>query len=140
LYYNLYALLVLCTIKALFEDRSKNTFLIEKLKNEFTVLVLKHTLSESDINELKSHNINVLEINQLKNTSLMRLYKMGFNQVYLITPDQYVLGRWEDFNPKLAIDLKKLYLSGKTFEIETLQKSEQELIDDEVAEQIMRLK
>jgi 3-(3-hydroxy-phenyl)propionate hydroxylase len=73
----------------------------------------------------------------LKNTPLMRLYSMGFDQVYLITPDQYVLGRWEDFIPKFAIDLVQLYLSGKTFEIETLQKSEQEIIDDDVTKEIL---
>jgi 3-(3-hydroxy-phenyl)propionate hydroxylase len=123
--------------KAIFEDRSKNTFLIEKLKSEFTIVVLKHILKKHEIDELKSHNINVLEINQLKNTPLMRLYNMGFDQVYLITPDQYVLGRWEDFIPKFAIDLVELYLSGKTFEIETLQKSEQEIIDDDVTKEIL---
>ncbi len=125
--------------KALFEDRSKNTFLIEKLKNEFTILALKHLLNESDKKELHSHDINILEINQLKNSSLMLLYELGLDNVYLITPDQYILGRWKAFKVSHAIDLKKAYLSGEIAEIETLQKSAQEVIDDEVAAKIISL-
>lgn len=123
--------------KTIFEDRSKNTFLIENLKSEFTILTLKHTLSGSDIKKLKSHNINVLEIDKLENAPLMTLFEMSFGQVYLITPDQYVLGRWEEFKPPFAIDLVKKYLSGQIFEATTLQKSEQELIDAAVTEQIL---
>jgi 3-(3-hydroxy-phenyl)propionate hydroxylase len=112
------------------------TFLSEKLKDEFTLLILKDMLFEKDKKILKSHNINILEINYKRNTTLIMLYELEIDAAYFITPDQYILGRWKNFNPNKAIDLMNLYLSGKTFESETLQKSAQELIDDEVEKNI----
>jgi predicted metal-dependent RNase len=58
---------------------------------------------------------------------------------YLITPDQYILGRWKNFTQKKAIDLINLYLSGVVYDNTTLQKTEQEIIDEQVAEKLMRL-
>jgi 3-(3-hydroxy-phenyl)propionate hydroxylase len=114
------------------------TFLSEKLKDEFTFLILKNMLSDEDKKLLNAHKINVLEIDYRRNTKLITLYELEIDAAYLITPDQYILGRWKNFNLSKTIDLVNLYLSGKTFESDTLQKSAQELIDDEVEKNIKR--
>ncbi len=111
---------------------SYKTFLFEKLKSEFTLMIVKDILSEEDKIMFKSQNINVLEINYIKNTALMDLYELSVDTAILFTPDQYVLGRWKDFYLNQAIALKSLYLSGTTFEMATLVLSEQEKIDAEV--------
>ena len=117
----------------------EKTYLIEKLKYQFTLMVSKNILTIEDKATLKAHNIAVLEINHLKNTDLAWMYELGLNTAYLFTPDQYVLGRWKDFIPKKAVDLMQTYLSGATYEMDTLHKTEQEIIDEQVAEQLMRL-
>ena len=117
----------------------KKTYLIEKLKYRFTLMISRNILTIKDKATLKAHNIAVIEINDRKNTDLMWTYKLGLNTAYLFTPDQYILGRWKDFIPKKAIDLMQTYLSGATYEMDTLHKTEQEIIDEQVAEKLMRL-
>ena len=120
-------------------DKIGKTYLIEKLKYQFTLLILRDRLNEKDRDLLKKNNIKVLAINYRKNTALMTLYELGIDTAYLITPDQYVLGRWKDFDINKAIDLKKIYLSGAVYDNTTLQKTEQERIDEEVAKQLRSL-
>jgi 3-(3-hydroxy-phenyl)propionate hydroxylase len=125
-------------IKDFFLD-DKKTYLIEKLKYQFTLLTLKDMLTNEDKAALEAHNIKIHTINYMKNTQLMRDYDLGIDAAYLITPDQYILGRWKNFIPQKAIDLMNIYLSGVVYDNTTLHKTEQELIDEKVAEQLMRL-
>ncbi len=118
----------------------KKVFLIDQLESNFTLLIYKNTLSLLEKAHLKENNIHLLEIDYNTATELIELYDLRINSAYLITPDQYILGRWKFFNLNKVIDLKKLYLSGKIAKIETLQKTAQEVIDEEVTNQIMRFK
>jgi hypothetical protein len=102
-------------------------------------MISRDILTNEDKATLEAHNIAVLEINDRKNTDLMRMYELDLNAAYLFTPDQYILGRWKDFIPKKAVDLMQTYLSGAIYEMDTLHKTEQEIIDEQVAEQLMRL-
>jgi 3-(3-hydroxy-phenyl)propionate hydroxylase len=125
-------------VKDFFLD-DKKTYLIEKLKYQFTLLIQRDMLTIEDKTVLKAHNIAILEINHRKNTDLMWTYELGLDTAYLITPDQYILGRWKDFVPHKAIDLMQIYLSGAVYDSATLQKSEQELIDEEVFKQLYHI-
>jgi 3-(3-hydroxy-phenyl)propionate hydroxylase len=125
-------------VKDFFLD-DKKTYLIEKLKYQFTLMILRGVLTIEDKAILKSQNIAVLEMNYRKNTDLMGMYELGLDTAYLFTPDQYILGRWKDFVANKAIDLKKIYLSGSTYEMDTLHKTEQEVIDEQIAEKLMYL-
>ncbi len=120
-------------------DKIGKTYLIEKLKYNFTILTLKNTLSKEDKKGFKSLKINILEADFKKDEALINLYDLTERAAYLITSDQYILGRWKDFVPHKAIDLMKIYLSGQVFETTTLHKTEQELIDEQVAKTLMRL-
>jgi 3-(3-hydroxy-phenyl)propionate hydroxylase len=126
-------------IKDFFLD-DKKTYLIEKLKYQFTLLILKDMLTNEDKAALEANNIKIHTINYMKNTQLMRDYDLGIDAAYLITPDQYILGRWKNFIPQKAIDLMNIYLSGIVYDNTTLHKTEQELIDEQVAEKLRRFK
>lgn len=69
----------------------------------------------------------------------MITYVLGIGAAYLITPDQYILGRWKNFHTTQAIDLMNLYLSGVVYDNTTLHKLEQELIDQEVFNKLKSL-
>jgi 3-(3-hydroxy-phenyl)propionate hydroxylase len=112
-----------------------NVYLIEQLGYQFTLLTLKNTLSVSDKLLLESHRIAVLEIHATSET-MIQSYDLSENAAYLITPDQFILGRWKPFTTDKALDLMKLYLSGAVSDGSTLQKSEQELIDEQIAIQL----
>jgi 3-(3-hydroxy-phenyl)propionate hydroxylase len=115
------------------------TFLIEKLNYQFTILVLNGTLSIEEMNQLEATNIKVLEINGLNNGAFIELYDLKKGAAYLISPDQYILGRWKNFNNQKALNLMNSYLSGSVYDISTLHKSEQELIDQQVAYTLMNM-
>jgi 3-(3-hydroxy-phenyl)propionate hydroxylase len=112
---------------------TKNQFLIENLGYSFTILCLSGTLKDAEKSKL---NIKIIEIEPTNNLEIINLYELKEGAVYLITPDQYILGRWKNFEVENALDLLKNYLSGKTFEIATLQKSEQEKIDEMVTKKL----
>lgn len=76
--------------------------------------------------------------NDILENTLRTLYNLTSGAAYLITPDQYILGRWKNFNPAKAIDLMNVYLSGVIYDNTTLHKTEQEVIDEEVSEKLMR--
>jgi 3-(3-hydroxy-phenyl)propionate hydroxylase len=116
-----------------------NTFLIDKLSYYFSVLCLEGCLSIADKNKLEPENIQILEIKNKNNKTIIDLYDLEIGSVYLITPDQYVLGRWKNFTIDKATKLINLYLSGVIYESATLQKSEQELIDAQVTKKIKML-
>jgi 3-(3-hydroxy-phenyl)propionate hydroxylase len=95
-------------------------------------------LSLSDKKALKAHKIKLLEISAAAKI-FIDTYNLSKNAAYLITPDQYILGRWKDFTTDKAIDLMNLYLSGVVYDTTTLHKTEQEIIDEQVAKKLMRL-
>ncbi len=118
---------------------NKTAYLIEKLGYHFTLLVLKGAISEEDIKHTKTYNIVVFEVNENENQTLIDMYDLTENAAYFITPHQYILGRWKHFELHKALDLFEYYLSGDEFDTMNLQKTEQELIDEQVAEKLMRL-
>jgi 3-(3-hydroxy-phenyl)propionate hydroxylase len=107
---------------------NRTAHLIEKLPYQFTLLTLKSLDSES----FKSLEINVLEVNLVGNEDLIAMYDLTEGAAYLIAPDQYILGRWKRFTTQNAIDLMKMYLSGIVYDANTLRKTEQEFIDEQV--------
>jgi 3-(3-hydroxy-phenyl)propionate hydroxylase len=113
---------------------NEKTYLIEKLAYHFTILILKNTLSEEDKAVFHLSEIHILEVDLAENEALINLYNLTEGAAYLITPDQYILGRWKDFDVQKALDLIKIYLSGQVFEATTLQETEQEIIDAQTAE------
>lgn len=117
---------------------NENAYLIEKLGYHFALLTLENSLSVVDKTILYVHQITVLEI-PATSESIINLYDLSENAAYLITPDQYILGRWKPFTTDKAIDLMKNYLSGAVYDGATLQKSEQELIDEQIATKLKSL-
>jgi 3-(3-hydroxy-phenyl)propionate hydroxylase len=113
-------------------------YLIEQLGYHFTLLTLQNSLSASDKSILEAHQITILEINAAEK-HFINLYDLSENAAYLITPDQYILGRWKAFTTDKAINLMKIYLSGAVYDGATLQKSEQELIDEQIATKLKSL-
>jgi 3-(3-hydroxy-phenyl)propionate hydroxylase len=118
-------------------------YLIDRLQNQFTLILSNESclyLAVTTNFELITENkIKVLNLNLNDNEHIKTTYDLTWCSAYLITPDQYILGRWKDFTPEKAIDLMNLYLSGVVFDTTTLPKTEQEIIDEQVAEKLMRL-
>lgn len=108
-------------------------YLIDHLDYRFTVLLAKNSFSTFDISQLLQKNIAVIEIDPVNHPALANLYELADGGAYLLTPDQYILGRWRNVNLREVIYLIDEYLAGKVFEEESLIKTEQELIDEAVA-------
>jgi 3-(3-hydroxy-phenyl)propionate hydroxylase len=117
---------------------SEKVYLIEQLGYHFTLLTLQNNVSAADKSILEAHRITILEINAAEK-HFINMYDLSENAAYLITPDQYILGRWKWFTTDKAIDLMKIYLSGAVYDGATLQKSEQELIDEQIATKLKSL-
>jgi 3-(3-hydroxy-phenyl)propionate hydroxylase len=108
-------------------------FLIERLGYQFTLLTEKNTLSAEEKRQLAQNNIAIIEIDSSENANIINLYDLASGGAYLFTPDQYVLGRWRNVQVNDVIELTQNYLAGDVFEEESLIKTEQEMIDEEVA-------
>lgn len=108
-------------------------YLIDHLDYRFTVLLAKNSFLPSDLNQLSQKNIAVIEINPVNHPALANLYELADGDAYLFTPDQYILGRWRNVNLSEVIHLIDKYLAGNVFEEESLIKTEQEVIDEAVA-------
>ena len=108
-------------------------YLIEKLSSDFTLIAYANDISDDTKAHLIAHAIHSLIIVKGENQSLTDLYELSPGSAYLITPDQYVLGRWKNFSPDKAVRLKENYISGSLTGIILPSPSEQELIDEEVA-------
>jgi 3-(3-hydroxy-phenyl)propionate hydroxylase len=117
---------------------NENVYLIEKLNYHFALLTIQNNVSASDKSILEAHRITILEISSTEKY-FINLYDLSENAAYLITPDQYILGRWKPFTTDKAINLMKNYLSGAVYDGATLQKSEQELIDEQIATKLKSL-
>ncbi len=113
-----------------------NYYLIEKLGYHFTLLINKNRLSEHEKKQITNAEIDIIEIDIFKNQKLSKLYDLLDGGAYLFTPDQYILGRWRKFEVGDVLDLIDSYLYGNLFEQESLIKTEQEIIDEEVAESL----
>lgn len=115
-------------------------YLIDRLQNQFTLILSTESCLylavTTNFELITENNINVLNLNLNDNEHIKTAYDLTWGSAYLITPDQYILGRWKDFTPEKAIDLMNLYLSGVTYDSGTLQKTEQEIIDEQVAGQL----
>jgi 3-(3-hydroxy-phenyl)propionate hydroxylase len=119
--------------------KNREAYLVEKLSYQFTVMILEGTFTNDACNLLKEHDIAVLAINPENNLSLITTYDLTPGSAYLLTPDQYILGRWKKCTAENAIALKKTYLSGQVYKQNILQKTGQELLDEQVAGEIVRL-
>lgn len=108
-------------------------YLIEKLASEFTLMIHADTFSTAMEPFLATHDIRILTISNVGDSLLIDLYELTPGSAYLITPDQYIVGRWRNFTPDLAIRLKETYLSGSLTDMIPPIPSKQDLIDEEVA-------
>jgi hypothetical protein len=108
-------------------------YLIERLGYQFTLLTAKNSLSTEEKRHLAQNNIALIEIDSDENANISNLYDLASGSAYLFTPDQYVLGRWRNVQVKNVLELTQNYLAGDVFEEESLIKTEQEMIDEAVA-------
>lgn len=120
--------------RAVKDCRIDNDFLIEHLGYHFVLLIVKDVLSENDKKQLAQANVKCIEMEIIKYETLAKLYDLAAGGAYLFTPDQYILGRWRNFDLNTVLALLNAYLSGTPFEQNTLVKTEQEIIDEKVAE------
>ena len=111
-----------------------NGYLIDKLGYHFTLLIDKTKLSEDEKKRITDAEIDIIEIDVFKSDKLSKLYDLVDGGAYLFTPDQYILGRWRNFRLSTVLDLINSYMSGNLFEQNSLIKTEQEIIDEEIAE------
>ena len=112
-------------------------YLIEKLGYNFTLLMSAAMLSLDTQANLALHKIQLLFVEPANNPLLTALYELTPDSAYLITPDQYILGRWKKFNPDTVIRLKEVYLSGSLIGITSPTLSEQEIIDADMARRMI---
>jgi 3-(3-hydroxy-phenyl)propionate hydroxylase len=119
--------------RAMIDCRIDTEYLIHKLGYHFTFLTGKNRLTNEDKKQLALSNTDFLEIDLHKNEAFAKLYDLSDGGGYLLTPDQYVLGRWRTLNMNTVVSLINAYLSGHVFEEGSLIKTEQEIIDEEVA-------
>ena len=108
-------------------------YLIEQLGYQFTLLLAKNEVSEEEKQQLVSQQIQLIEVDSTNNQPISHLYELQEGGAYLLTPDQYILGRWRNVQLNTVLDLVHQYLAGEVFEEESLIKTEQELIDEAVA-------
>jgi len=108
-------------------------YLIERLGYQFTLLTAKNSLSTEEKRHLTQNNIVLIEIDSAENANIINLYDLNSGGAYLFTPDQYVLGRWRNVQVNVVLELTQNYLAGEVFEEESLIKTEQEMIDEAVA-------
>lgn len=108
-------------------------YLIERLGYQFTLLTAKDSISAEEKIHLAQNNIVLIEIDSAENANIIKLYDLASGGAYLFTPDQYVLGRWRNVQVNDVLELTNNYLAGDVFEEESLIKTEQEMIDEEVA-------
>ena len=111
-----------------------NNYLIDKLGYHFTLLIDKIRLSEDEKKQLTDAEIDIIEIDIFKSDKLSKLYDLVDGGAYLFTPDQYILGRWRNFRLSTVLDLINSYMTGNLFEQDSLIKTEQEIIDEKIAE------
>jgi 3-(3-hydroxy-phenyl)propionate hydroxylase len=120
--------------RAVKDCSNDNDYLIDKLGYHFTLLIDENRLSEDEKKQISDAKIEIIEIDIFKNEKLSKLYDLVDGGAYLFTPDQYILGRWRNFRFTNALDLINSYMSGNLFEQDSLIKTEQEMIDEEIAE------
>lgn len=114
-----------------------DSFLIEQMGYHFTILTLKQPLGRAEHKRLEQSGIHILNIDPVTNSALIELYDLSPGSAYLITPDQYILGRWKRFSLDAVLDLHDVYLSGELAAINTWEQTEQEKIDAAVTQQII---
>lgn len=119
--------------RAVKDCRLVTDYLIDHLDYRFAVLFAKNSLSLTDQKPLLDRNIALIEIDPVNHPALAKLYELADGGAYLFTPDQYILGRWKNVNESDVLNLIDDYLAGNVFEEESLIKTEQEVIDEAVA-------
>jgi hypothetical protein len=102
----------------------------------FTLLTGKNRLTVEDKKLLSQFKTDFLEIDVDENEAFAKLYELAEEGGYLLTPDQYVLGRWRVLNVNTVVDLIAAYMAGNVFEEGSLIKTEQEIIDEKVAKML----
>ena len=115
-----------------------NAFLVEHLDSNFTIICRDDSLDQAEKDKLAAHGIKILEIDPNRSSEFITLYELTARSFYLVGPDQYILGRWKNFTPQDAITLMNRYLSGEVFPHGDLQKTAQELVDQQVYAMIMK--
>lgn len=116
---------------------TEEVFLIEQMGYHFTLLTPNQTLSQNERLRLEQSGIQILNLDPVTNAALIELYELSPGSAYLITPDQYILGRWKRFSLDTVLDLHEAYLSGELASVNTLEQTEQEKIDAAVTQRII---
>lgn len=116
---------------------SEDSFLIEQMSYHFTLLTLKQTLGQAERKHFEERGIHILNIDPATNAILIELYELSPGSAYLVTPDQYILGRWKRFSLDAVLDLHDAYLSGELASVNTWEQTEQEKIDAAVTLRII---
>ena len=122
--------------RAVIDCRIGTEYLIHKLGYHFTLLTGKNRLTVEDKKLLSQFKTDFLEIDVDENEAFAKLYELSEEGGYLLTPDQYVLGRWRVLNVNTVVDLIAAYMAGNVFEEGSLIKTEQEIIDEKVAKML----
>lgn len=116
---------------------NEDGFLIGQMGYHFILLTQNQTLGQDEQKCLEERGIHILNINPAKNAALIEQYELSPGAAYLITPDQYVLGRWKRFSLDAVLNLYQAYLSGELAAINTWEQTEQEKIDAAVTQKII---
>jgi hypothetical protein len=122
-------------IDCLWEE--EDGFLIEQMGYYFTLVTPEQTLNQGEQKRLAERGIHILTIDPVINATLIEQYELSPGAAYLITPDQYVLGRWKRFSLDVVLDLYDAYLSGELAAINTWEQTDQEKIDSAVTQRII---
>lgn len=116
---------------------NEDGFLIDQVGYHFTLITPEQTLNQDEQKRLEEREIHILTINPVTNATLIEQYELSPGSAYLITPDQYVLGRWKRFSLDAVLDLYDAYLSGELAAVNTWEQTEQEKIDAAVTQRII---
>ncbi|RRA98099.1 FAD-dependent monooxygenase [Larkinella rosea] len=124
-----------CAIDCFIE--SAKSYLVESLPYDFTILVSEGILTQEEKINLISNKVFFLEINLSIDKSLCESYELTSSSAYLFTPDQYILGRWKDFEISKVLILIHNYKRGKFNPRSKTKRSDQELIDFKIAKKLL---
>jgi 3-(3-hydroxy-phenyl)propionate hydroxylase len=113
-------------------------YLTEHLGHHFTIICKRNSIHQQHKNTLTELGINILEVDAAASLQLAALYELYDSSFYLITPDQYILGRWKSFAIKCAANLVERYLFAGGFLPGNSPKNFGEMLDEKVYRMIIK--
>lgn len=112
--------------------------LIEQLGHQFMLICLNGSLDGQEKVILNGAGIKLIEMDTEDSRQFIELYELSESAFYLITPHQYVLGRWKAFTLFNAINLMKRYLENAPFLNGVIHISDQDMMDESVYKRIIK--